>query len=287
MKNANPLTSFFNALLPTFTRDRVEDDSRAVRKELLDSTLPMLNLPAVMGSDYYVVEALDKELSRVGLRGNIWAELRELLHKRLSEWEKLNDILEDSFQKEIVTDGMDYYRLQILFVVSLYRFWGEYVRKLILVSAARTRGSMKGINKEYQDFVEDKQHREAFVSITEIMKMEFRDVKIAAEKGKDISVVNGPGSDNIAKRAQGIKSGFVPIALNPILYINRLFNQLVAFRYDLIKQQKEALEMEIMYMERQKAGATEDELAEIETVIQKMKSRIAVLEAKIEDIKED
>lgn len=287
MKVKNPLASFFNVLLPTFSRSRVEDDSRAVRKELQDHTMPMLQIPASVGGDFFLVEKLDKELGKIGLRGNIWAELRDLLEKRLDEWEKLNDVIEESFQREINTSGMDYYRLQILFVISLYRFWGEYVRKLILVAAAKNRGNTKGVNREYEEFVVNSENHQAFLQVTELMKMSFRDIQIAAKKGKDITVSDGPGSESAQRRADGIDSNFIPISLNPVLAVNRLVNTLVSYYYDLAKQQKESLEMEILYMKRQQSGASPEELEDTERVIKAIQSRIAILESKMEDLREE
>lgn len=284
MKKFNSIIGYVNGLLPTFSRDSVISDIQQIRKEMKEVTLPMLKIHPTLGQDNPTIKYLTKKIN-TGHRGTLIEGLAFITEARIADFDTLIDQFEEIFEKDISSSGIDFYRVNMLYTLGLYRFWNEYLRKLLLVVVgSKIQSDATVIDRGYSAFVSEKNNTEAFIQITDIVKLSFKDLNKTLQSAKNISFNSeSPTFDATARRADSAKLGFVPVAINPVYQMGRVINSVISWRYDMIAQEKQLLEMEVLYLQREANEASGESLQEIEDQISHMKNTIARLNAKIED----
>lgn len=293
MKIQNIL-SFFRSLMPNFEKGSVIREVDAVFKELTDATMISLSLFNDDAVNQYKLNT--KLASRInglsyGDQKNLLKYLSEVSQKLSKQERFIKDMVEETFRDTIVKDGLDYQKVNVLRYISAIRFFNRYCRALtvavVWTSREKNGFRMRPVDRIATEFVEDMDNQNIFVNLVPILAMPSKDFAKALHKlkGKHFDPAISDDLDGITS-ADPMKLGFLPPSWNPITFILSVGEDWQFASYETAKKELKMLRMEVLYLERQKDGASKEDLEQTQKLIDNIANDINKLEMKIEDYEE-
>jgi hypothetical protein len=285
---------FFASISPSLERDRIVRSLEKAFKAIETTVLPSVQFEDKLVADQRVIDNLDTmfKSSAEGYRGQPITFIRMVGQELVSNRSKILDIFERSFNKEIQVDAIDYKKAHLIEYAAAIAFYVEYTQKLVFaVTAAAVKNvyQKQGIVEEFTQFCSDPAAIRSYAIICGALFVKPEKLSVTLDKLKSISY--DPDSHDIMVRMKGKEVDPMQMNMIPLIgHISLLFGEMINAAFDHhLKRSEEILQstqLHIYYLERQKEGASEDELKALEKQIAYYRERVAKLEARIEGMRE-
>lgn len=293
------LTTFsklFSGLLEKTDKKVILNRFDFIFDNIKDHTLPMLDAPNALGSETKPYQLLEKALQRrakvlTGRNETPITYLRQEFKKLNDKRSEYRDLFDGAFKRDIFKDALSYEQANLLSLLLAIEDLSQYTRKLMVILARLEMGDplKKGENAYLETVLDDKAITAAVITLQAIS---VGPEKILTALTKLKAITYSPDDEAMVTRIRGaqtdpLKMGLLPGIGHVVLFALEMHNQYTANQYEKAKAEKAKFELEIMYLNRRKENATEEELENIAKQISYYQSRIDKLEAKIEDIEEE
>ena len=285
---SNPILNYASRLLPTFKRDRIEEDGRILATELATNTIPAYESSA---ASFLPKDVKSKEVKRFfddynremgghPLKGMV-ADISLRLVKVSNVVDLIRTASEKEFETSIVVDGITLYKVSLIKSLELCGFISRYALRMlhylyILETAAATKDEgytstqiSRGEIKELQGFFHD---------FCRALRALSRDDKSFVKDLESLpSVTVGPAAEATLANIPTTKldplnifqvQGFVSV----VYRVQMMFAQSQVSRYKEAKDLKTNLELRKLYLDSIKAFGQGDETLQREIDI--IQSRI-------------
>lgn len=256
--------------------------------------IPMLMLNDVDYQDTVTYKRLETNVKRdgAGYNGQLIRYSRESLETLVDQREKIIKLLEEVFRDNIQAEGLDYRRANLIRLIDGYVFLIDYFGKFsfsVTAEAVPDAYRKKQLVKEYSDHCGSNENIRAAVILLNISRLKAKEITRSLEDLKDISF-SVKSADVMAKsygdKVDPLKLNILPGIGHLALYIGDAMNSWTKYRHERATHNLEATRLNVLYLERSKAGASPEELATIQTQIDFYNGRINTLEQKIEDMED-
>lgn len=294
-------TDYLASLLPSFERSELLSDVRALKKELVEITLPPYESAAGIYAKWKfrhrdIVEfskEFDHEV-RTEFRGNFVEVLAKVLGRASENLSTIEDLIEKKFAKDVMREGLTYHKANILQYVESITFFSKFARKVLIWTHAcetnmiedRTDRLGKELTPAERDWL--RMHRKSFFTITTILSGKEADLKKTIEEVPDI-VINPENTQGVlatvgARKLDPYHFGLIPVKLNPIYHIGMAIAEWQVSRYNSAVEEKRLLEYRLMALEASKEGKKD---ANLQQQIEYTENRLQKLNFKIAKMEED
>lgn len=282
-------------LLPKTDKTVIMDRFDLIFDNVTDNTVKMLTIPDKLGRDSLLYRRLDMRFKLrsdavPGYDGNVIKIVRKVMHELAARRAVYRDLFDGSYKKRIFKDAMTYREIQLLAWLVAVDEASLYARRLCLVLHKQELGlELNPTDREYLEFVLNEQNINAFAIIIKVLLHKPDELRTAMEGLKDLSY--SEDQEELMRRMKGKKSdplqiGLIPIIGDITLFVLKVKNSITHARYMQAKEELKMLQQQILYLERRKQGATEEELENIQKQIDYHSGRIMKLQAEIEAIEE-
>jgi hypothetical protein len=291
------LGKFISSLFASSKKDNVIKATETIIDTAELAGLEILQLKDADFSQFDVYKNVDFHFKndrdvKAAYKGNLIQFLRGALEELVEDKSKIISILEESFRDDIQVEGLDYRRASLLQYVAAIDWFVDYVTKfgyVLSASAIKDPYTKMARLKEYEEFVVASKHKKAAGMIAGILRAGAKKLKTEMTKLKDISFV-AENHDLMMKtqanRVDPLKMNLLPGIGHIALFLGDIWNDWVSFRAQRAKALKESAELNILYLERDKAGAPPEELERIEKQIKHYRARINKLDQQIKEMQD-
>lgn len=308
----SPLALFVRTFLPSFSKSTVTQQIDILQNELATKTLPAYASLVEDTTGFTKANPFHNKWNKtfndkiMGLRNfnfrNRQFRLRTengiiAIYNVLSQLNQrltfLNDLIEKSFNDDIVGTELSYQQANLIRLVEMSEFFLIYARRVAILLVSNeyeaieknpstatpfTKGDLKWLEVNMQ----------AFLSILAIYSTEEDNFVRAVKQIPDIQVPENPEEDALVKKVHGNKVdelglGFVPYVLNPIYHIRMKIVEWRHHRIESAKAERELLELRIQQYIMKRNGADN---AKMDQVINNAQESLKKLNKKIADMEE-
>ncbi len=298
------IVTFFKSLLPNFAKQTVLEDIRADRIILTTVVLPAYeDALRAFGSRKFVNESLQKdwEIYRRSVKGafgsNTIMAIEKSLKPMLSKLDLIEELVEKDYTEDIEGTGITYYKAAVLQMLESIGFASDFAIKYLNyvyviesaelndsdeetkvideLNAAIVPADVRFIHERFQDFCTV---MDVLAKPTDKVKSEFEeipDITVTAAGDKAVQATMG------ATKLDPFGHGFVPLVMNPIYHVRMQVAEWQHYRYEKAKQEKEALQLRKLRLERLEQGKHDPA---IEKQIEYTQKRIEDLDAHIRKV---
>lgn len=131
------ILQLIQGLLPSFKRDEVADEVRALRESLEDYTIPAFEgvEKSALKKKSKVIQDYEREFSRhvkTGFRGDSFQVTRQVLEAMRGLISYLENAVEKTFSRDIIVAGLTYRKAEVLRLLTLADFTVTYARQNLL-----------------------------------------------------------------------------------------------------------------------------------------------------------
>lgn len=289
------LSKVIRGLLPKTDKTVIMDRFDLIFDNVTDNTVKMLSIPDTLGKDSLLYKRLDMRFKLrsdpvTGYDGNVIKIVRKAMHQLADKRAVYRDMFDGSYKKHLFKDAMSYREIQLLTWLVAVDEASLYARRLCLVLHKQELGlELNPTDREYLEFVLNEQNINAFAIIIKVLLHKPEELRTAMDGLKNLSY--SEDQEELIRRMKGKKSdplqiGLIPIVGDIALFVLKLKNSITHARYLQAKEDLKMLQQQILYLERRKQGADEEELENIQKQINYHSGRIMKLQAEIEAIEE-
>lgn len=297
--------SYIKSLLPSFTRDRLEEEARETLAQLSRSVLPSYqNAEILTNKPLRSVEAknLDKLFSKstpnikANSGDNFLRRITDTLPKVIEVQTEVQDILDKKFDKDIVLGGITIYKVNVIQLQELVSFVVRFSSKLlnyvyILETAAAngdssyvrdslSPGDIAWIDKNFLDFCR------AFDTVGRGRKTivealaNLPEIKVGGNIVTDEATVSTLKNDQVDPLDMKRVSNFTG---SPILHFRTIVAEFQLWRYKEMEELKRILELRALNMQRTQDKNPDAGLQEKIAMVQSRIDKLAAQMRKVED----
>ncbi|AXH70843.1 virion structural protein [Vibrio phage BONAISHI] len=291
------ILGFFSGLAaPSIERNRLVHVFEETMRKMEKLTLKTLQINDAPYKDIKLHATLDSNLRRPygpnGYRGDPHRFMRDTLTQLLSQQRDIVRLIENTFNKNIDIDQISYEKAHLIQYVSAAIFVNEYILRYtyaVTGMAVKDLYRKQGTINDYAAFCGDLDNLKTFSICLGAMSYKAKDLSQALKPLRDISF-DPETHQSLAvirnKEIDPLSMNLIPIVGHASLLVGELLNSYAEWSYKLAESQMETAELNIMYLERDKAGASPEELAAIEDRILKHRGVVSKAEARMEALKE-
>ncbi len=290
------LKNFVAALFPSTESSRLrtllENSYSTIEKNILPSLQYEDSVVEKTGLYITVDRNLKGTFGPDGYKGDLVKYLRNTMVFMLKERSKVLDIYERSFSKTVETAALDYKKAYLMEYVSGVVFFADYVSKLsyaLTSLAVNDTYKKQGIEDEYVKECTDVAMMRTFATMCNVLNTKTSDFGAALDALQDISF--DVRTDDTMQKAYGsklnpMKMGYMPVVSDIAILFGELYNAVYKAIFDYHRDRYEASKMNILFLERQKAGASPEELAAIEKQLLYYRAQLQKHQEKMEAMKD-
>lgn len=294
MKLLNLITS----LLPSFKRDEVVNEVKALREDLEENTIPVFEAlvkePAMKKSK--VVQEFDKDLQR-GLNGIVRGNFAEITNVGLGAVRGLISYLENAvektFSRDIIVAGLTYRKAEILRLIMYVDFFVTYTRQnalylLAVECNADTKSFPPGKERPLPEIKWLLENRAAYIQCFKMLMIKPSEIDRMLQSLPEIVINQENDQINAAIRPgtmlDPLGGNFINIHWNPFYAMGvRRANKRHA-RTQRAKNEKRAIMYRIEQLHRLNRGEQSPDLEKTISIYEQEVDRLAAQIAKDEVI---
>jgi hypothetical protein len=293
------LFDFLRNLTPSFTQDEVKEKLRVVTQAIHDTMGTYLNAQEILGKPGYKskvgkdYEAAFKREVKSRFRGTAAEVTYQILTNVDTIADLLVDLVDKSYNKDIVVEGITYRRAEILRVLGYMDFLTTFARQqlhyLLVCEAneqAKTLTPGKERPKPELEFLRDNQ-RAFFLALTTFATPakevigKLNDIpEITVTENDDQTVVHTVG----IARLDPMKNNFIPGVTPMFMNIGIWWAQRQVARYERMKEDVRTIEYRLEQLRLQTQGkqdpVLEKTIAKYEEYLDELCEKIAKMEQK-------
>lgn len=293
------IMNFVKSLLPTFHRERVEEDIRVTRTEYLQCVIPPYEAASkTMKSWKFKSEAgrkFDDNFSTLVKSGNsnIIVGIHNGFKPIMENLERIERLVSKKFETDIAASGLSCSQTNLLQVVELLSFVAKYARKLLnyIYVCETAQLDEQTIVTESVLPVEIEWLNTNFVSFCTAFNVVSGNPShflTTLESIPDVIISDGNIHTLSAtlgeSRIDPFRLGLIPIWMNPVYHIGMVIAEWQASRYKRDQEELRLLQMRKLKLERLADGkndaALDKEIAHYETRIHALNYKLHQMEAK-------
>lgn len=289
------IEQFVNSMLPSLDKANIREDLRLIREEVVNTTLPAYKsaVDAFKRTDF-TADFTKKFNSRAGdrvdqFKGNYVETTFKAIEMSLKNIDALAEMIEKNFSSDILRDGMDYVKANMMQYKGMIVFMSQYARRLLLITyALETNPDAEKLSKgNSRDLQWLYKNQDAYFVCLNAALTKTKEVEEKFAEVPDILVK--PENTETAVKTVGIarldpfKAGLIPLALNPLYHIRMAWTDYQVKRYKLAKEELQNLELRLMLMKESREGKKD---AKLERSIDHTEDRVAKLRYKLNKMEE-
>lgn len=281
----------YELLTDKISVDMVRDTANKLFTELATNVRPSYTIDDKIGNNSDIYRLVERMVKRQcpTYKGNLTRYIRESIDLVIGNETKIKDMLLKRFKLDVFKKALDYERYRLLQLLSAIEFLNNYAAKFACVIVREELGDPYApVDKDFMSFCSEPQNIDVFASVLNLARTDIKKLEKELEKLKEISfdpentgVVTGLGIEDDPvglKHSDFWSAGWL---------IGQLYNGYIVWRYNLAEETKGKQEQQVIFLERQKAGADESELAEIQKKIDYYNNNINKLTMYMEEIEDD
>lgn len=286
-------TKYLGSLLPSFSRDQLNEDLDTVADELRAHVIPPYKTAAKeFGSDKFFsadAQAADEVFNKrldYKYKGNHISGILQSLENADSQINVVQAMIDEQFAIDITQAGLNTLRVNILQLVEIMSFTTRYARRhlnyLLVCESAHYTG--KDVKDSFSTGELDwlKAGRDAFITGLNILSLPAKEIET---KFKEIpNVLVNPESIETTQNLLGKNKTdpfgmrFIPLVLNPIYHVRIRVAEYQAAKYREAQEERGIIELRLLLLKEQRDGK---ENAKIEKQIEYNEGRLQKLVFKV------
>lgn len=293
------LFDFLRNLTASFTKDEVKEKLRLVIQSLHDTIAAYVSSSEVLGKSGYKskagkdFDAAFKRTVKVPFRGTFAEVIQQVLTNMDSFADQLSGLIDKSYNKDIVVEGITYKRAEILRTLGFMDFAVTYATQVlhyILAAEANVQAKTLVDGKERPKPELDwlAQNQDSFFRLLNTFGIKGNDLFKAIENIPDITV--GENDDLTIVPSVGIvrldplKNNFIPGVTPMFIGIGTWWAQRQVQRYERMKEDHKLIAYRIEQLRLQAQGKEDPQLektiAKYEQFLNELAEDIAKMEKK-------
>jgi hypothetical protein len=291
------ILDYVRQLAASFTKDELKERMRIFTQGLQKAIETFMNaetglptLKSKAGKDF------ESDLSkgvRLPPRMTAFGYIRQVLANMSITAELLGAIVEKSYGKDIVIEGITYRRAELLRTLGYMDFVVNYSMQLlhyILVAEASlvSKEHPEGQERPRPELAWLKDNRRAFITLLQTFSRPSREIASLIESIPEISI--GEDDDKVIAPQVGLakldplKNNFVPIVSDVAMAIGIWRAQMQVAKYDRLKEDARSIQLRIEQLRLQAEGKSDAQLestiGKYERFLNQTAEKIAKMEAK-------
>jgi hypothetical protein len=295
------ILSYIQSLLPSFKKDRVIEDIRLVRAEIIEHTGPSYKVATELLSKWkFKSPVLSKQISiferMVKGEGNdnIVVTIDKSFKSILENLHIVENLINKMYNEEVVGKGFTYLKVNLLQFVEAVSFVSKFARRfLIYIYICETEvypdsgtALYTSLSKAEIEWIEA--NFVSFCTALNIVTIKPNDLDKQFNNIPDIVVTN----ENVETlsstlgeaRLDPFQMKLIPIWLNPIYHIGMFVAEWQADRYKAAKEEVKLLQLRKLNLEKLSEGKPD---AKLQKEIEYMEGRIQGLNYKLAKMEKD
>ena len=288
------IQAYLSSLLPSFGRERVEEDLRVTRTEIKDITQPAYELAAQGFKGHkFKSKELDDQLATFGRMvkgrgGNIVEVISNSLVDVLKNLDEVEALINKTYSQEVAGAGLTYMKANLLQVAEAIAFVSKYARRFLLYvyvcETAQYEDSGTSIAESLTP-AESEWIKANFVSFCTALNVvsgnpdhmrkainDIPDIVVTSENVSSLSSTVGE------KKLDPFQMKLIPIVLNPVYHIGMFVAEYQADRYKAAKEELKLVQLRKLNLERVSQGKPD---AHVQKEVNYLEQRIQGLNYKI------
>ncbi len=302
------ILSFLKSLLPSFTRDRLEEDARETLAQLERSVIPSYQdataitrtLHSSAGKNLNTLFGRNTPSINGGRGDNFVQVICDSLPKVLETQIAMQEILDKKFDKDIVLGGVTIYKVNVIQLQELISFTTRFAAKLLnylyiveteavggdngYVKDSLSPGDIAYIENNFLDFCR------AFDTVARGRKIiveslgNLPDILVGGDPSTDEATIASLNQKQIDPLNMSRVSGF---SRSPILHIGTMVAEWQINRYKEMAETKKVLELRALNLQRlhdkQPDAKLEKQIAYIQSRIDGYSTKMRKVEESLND----
>jgi hypothetical protein len=293
------IINFLRQLVPSFTKDDVKEKLRLISQALQQSIACYTNANEVLGKPAFKSKAgkdFDSAFKRsvkVQYRGTPSEIILQILLNISGISDLLGGLIDKSYNKDIVVEGITYKRAEILRILGFMDFTVTYSRQMLhylLVTEANVQAKTltPGAERPKPELAFLEANQETFFRLLNTFAQADRDI---VKKIEDIPDIGVGENDEITivptvgiNRLDPLKSNFIPGVTPMFMSFGIAWAQLQVARYERMKEDVRTIEYRVEQLRLQAQGkedaVLEKSIKKYEEYLNDLAEKIAKMEKK-------
>ena len=295
------LLSYIRSLNPHISKEDVLKEIRSAREELDEFTIPSYEAALELVARREFKSKPIKDFERrfqaeihSRKRGNFVEVTNAILKQTQKNLEKLEKIVDKSYNENIATNALSYSRAQVLRLSESANFLSRYARAILIYTLLKETKFARDDKSLSYDFTPAharwiEANQENFFIVLRAFNRDERELESMIEEIPDIEV-NETNAEAVASQVGQRRLDPFSVShlnartLNPIYYIRLPITEFRVARYEAAKEERRMLEYQIRDMRK----ALEDEHdPKLEQALEYQIDRLEKLNAKIARFEEE
>lgn len=291
------ILDYVRRLATSFTKDELKERMRIFSQALQKSIESFMNAETTVTSfKSKAGKEFDSELSkgvRMPPRMTAFGYIRQVLANMSVTAELLATIVEKSYGKDIVVEGITYRRAELLRTLGYMDFVVNYSMRLlhyILVAEASlvSKEHNEGQERPKPELAWLKENRKAFIALLATFSKPSREIVTLIESIPEISI--GEDDERVIAPQVGLtkldplKNNFIPGVSGIALAVGLWWAQLQVEKYERLKEDARSIQLRLEQLRLQAQGKSDAQLeatiAKYERFADETAEKIAKMEAK-------
>lgn len=258
---------FVTSLLPTLSRDLINEDCRLIKAEIQRFTLPPYEEAAQdfrqSFKNKYLQQLNTSFLQTVkGEGANMVAATAKILKNSVDLVDELDTLVEKTFDQQVASLGLTYQKTNALQLLEITSFYVRYARRFLIYIYELESDSASAVKvSEIFAPAETKWLEENFATFVLASKalatkpQELRrllyavpDIVVTPETHDQIMATTG------TTKIDPLQLGLVPFWKNPIFHIGLRIGEWQALRYKTAQEELKTLQLQKLQLEMKKAN---------------------------------
>lgn len=288
------LINFVAGLLPNTSAVTINSEIDNFFEDMRKNIRPMFNIDDTVGFKSTIYITLDKYLKNnkasTGYKGNLIQYMQLSLDELIKNEVAFKDFFNGRFKNDVLKEAMDYEHAQLMQMIAGFAFFADYTRKLaVSLIRSEINNPYKPVDKMFVDFIMRVDNLDKLMIMLPVVRSKPSEL---ATKLKPLEQISFSANNvDVVSSSLGVKQdpfrmGFLG-TWGPFYLVGQLYNTYITWRYDLAKDTKAKQEQLVIMFEKQKNGASPEELAAIQKKIDYYNNNINKIMAYMQEIEED
>lgn len=287
-----------SALTPTISKSRISELLEGSLNELskVNDLLQSMNAGSesnTIGKGKFIaqLEAPLRAASAPKYRGKPLTYMAMTVAAVVEDRINLTNALLNNVKTDVLKEALDYERVLLIQYIGAIRHVAEYTRALLSVETAAAANLAYSVaDKGYVAYVNNPDNRKGFAVALSALAQGTKNLAGTLEKLRGVSYSPDREELNASMNPDTknpMQLGFLPEAINIPLWFGRMYNAAIVWWYDRNQLLHEKIVEQIHFHELSKAGASAEELKEIQKKIDYYNDQLKKIEARLKDIERD
>lgn len=290
------LQRFMATLMPTFTRNDVLDELKAV-EESIDNFLPILKSAQRKLSryvfDHQFIERLEERLiSEVKLKRqpNFMMMFLELTEKMKSQIPVIEDLVMEKFESDVTVHAMNLHRINVLQYIPIMLFTIQYMRSFTNIALSIDINHKSDAETAVYEIIEAdttwlSTNRSTFIDAARVVNRRSDDLEKVFADLPEMDV--DPHNVKVVEATKHVATdpmamGIIPISINPFFHFQKIIVEFQVQRYHSMQEECKMLERKVYNLQLINDGKNDPKLQKEIKYIEE--NRLRPLKQKLQDM---